>query len=462
MASITEISRILDYKIENFNNQTYLELLQNRTIELNEIKIKLLNDYDNWKYCFDSRIIKENILKTWNFDGSTPEQVSYNLIDFLDIYVKNAVFFIEKFSDQQDYRQNLQFLIANGIGDVKYSVYHALDGLIGCEESKIEDIYGENYILIIVGIVTLSVFIIILGVYIEFYNKNYNRLWNLIKEYSHAAYFLLKANCLERLTIVHGTEQLEENTYSTKKTQKISNPVKFSIYLRFLILISCLIIVTLINYSVVHLYLYPKCKSILIEHPRGLVNFTYAKTLIPLINFWNREVTVFGSSLGISNLLPDSLLFKSPTVELYTSIFYSNSLATSNIKDKKKMNDELSEGIFVSKDSETIELTYGTHAAVKNFIFDSLNIIALDERVERITDYSIKLQEDIEENFVNFKHDTEESIENYMNYMIYAGIIYCVVMFLLFLFYYLPFINRQIKILGEMEIIIGIIPLKNN
>lgn len=163
-----------------------------------------------------------------------------------------------------NYKENLKFLIANGLGNVNKYTNSSLNELVDCEISKIDDKSEIVSRLLVLGISIMGVCFFLLVYLISNINKKYHILWSFIKTIAHESYFELRQSCLERLSLIHGAECIPEDTETVHRFKKlITNKIKFNFSTKFILRISILVIITGAYYALLHDFLYPECKEVL-------------------------------------------------------------------------------------------------------------------------------------------------------------------------------------------------------
>lgn len=258
---------------------------------------------------------------------------------------------------------------------------------------------------------------------------------------------------------------LTSEVINANMPNKISKKkLKFNIKKRYIIRLCLYLSLTLAYYLVVHVYLYPLCEIMLTERPKTLFGYITRRTLIPQINFWARETSLYESDIAIQRIIPDSLLFAYPRTEFEDKI---KALRVANIDMRKSLeylNDDLKIRLFESDGSNNTRYGFGSFPVTNILLidaYDSLDFGYTDlNETLALTAYFTELQTRMKKNFDLVNQSSNDNITEKLNSILYSIILYCLLTSMVYFLYYLPYLSSEIKKLYNLQTIISIIPKK--
>ncbi|CAG9334495.1 unnamed protein product [Blepharisma stoltei] len=455
--SVAGYARVVDYSIfMNSSIEKNINIFNRATNDLDSIEDSILSDYEWWSYCKGSEIVNENLLNVWNFENE-PKQNKMNLNDATNLYLTNARLFSKNAANSVDYKKQLMFLFANGLGDMVMQTNSSLSDLVDCEINRISQISNSIVIYLFIGISILGLCAIGLAGGIWFINKKYNDIWNFIRTITSASYFDLKSTCIDRLLLAHGVDYFSESDFPKKAFQE---PLKFKVYWKYLKWLSVFFVTSTIYYIIVHAFLYSRCESLLKNRPIELTNYIQRRVSLSKIELWSREVELENTSISIQNLFPTSFDFKDPSKErdeALTFLKYTSWVLEVNIPTMYKSMKEL---VFVDGNSSTYYTQYGNYAAINIFAFDGLALQYNTDLESNMvwTDNLISLKISLQNNYQIINENSKKVITDERNLISYSVVVYSIFTVFLYFLFYLPILSRETKNLERFQTIVSLIP----
>ncbi|CAG9325531.1 unnamed protein product [Blepharisma stoltei] len=427
---------------------------------IKELRNFILSDYDEWSYCQSSEIVKEDILPMWFFSPSSHIS-KYNLFDGIAQFISHGDNLYNLLSHGNYSLNEVKFIVLNSLGFTFQYASTAMQNLVDCETVRIQEIGTNITALLFLGIGILMIFVGALIGYVININKNYDEFWNFIKKVSFLSCLELKRACIERLVTVHGINYEIDGNFEMARPKKMNVKIKSKIYLKFVWRLCIILAISSAYYTVSKFYLYDKCEESLINRPKLLHNMVYKRSLLSRMSVFARDCTSPSNLLWYTN----SYGFKNSRTEYnWTSMEFKHT--NYDIRQKnflKLMSDDMKRRIFENWDSENAYLKFGTFAASNLMFLDSINIAAktglrpIPEYAAYIGNVSA-LQYALESDFDDIDQDSKNIITQEVNWLIYVNIAFSIVLALIFLLYYLPFIAFEKKSLRKLQVLASVIP----
>ncbi|CAG9321888.1 unnamed protein product [Blepharisma stoltei] len=462
LASMAEISRSIYFSIKtNIDFNENLDLMNDAISEMSNYHQALRDDAYEWSYCPSSDIVSNDIMASWT--ASNKQEIIYtNLLDEIQDEINTANKLVIKAKNNETFDDEMRYLISNGLENVYQQTNSSLRNLVRCEINRISEISNTITILMVAGICVLGFCTIILVYYIFYISKKYNVLWNFIKTITHSAYFELKRSCLERLCSIHGNDYNQDEVDSVYRNKEPDEKLTFKENQKFIMRLSIFLLQTAAYYIVVHAVLFSSCEDLLHERPKLLTNYIRRRALVPTINFWSRESAVYGTPIGLQIIFSESVVYENPDTELDKAINLFKLADAELIDYMHYMSNSLRAKLYEHSSAPNYQYKYGGLWLNNLLTFDSLALKHIEddkmqEMMKTTRDYAI-IQQAMATNFDIINKSSENMISDKLNSIIYAVVMYALCCLILYFFYYLPYLSREIKRLYKLQLIIAIIP----
>ncbi|CAG9327540.1 unnamed protein product [Blepharisma stoltei] len=463
IASAAENSRSIDLAISYNHTEVsyYTNLLDQTRSELLIYQNTLYKYYGDWSYCDSSKLVMNDIIPIWDFnDNEEPRQIFMNLYDALSEFIGHINSMITKVENSQNYTSDLQFLVANGLGEAFYMSNSSLSGLVNCEVDRIDTIGTFTIILDVIGASILGICVAFLIFYIIFISKKYNNLWNFIREKIYACYYELIKNCKERLTLVHN-EELEDVDIPLRKKYKM---VSINTSMRYIIRLTLFISLTGIYYSLVHGFMYPDVEEYLKQRPKILYVYVQRRAIFPKIDFFAREAAIDDPKKTLEQLIPKSLSMPNANKQLTDSITIFMRCTHIFVWDRKYLSKSMRVSLFEHSSSNIYQSIYGAIYWTNLLMFDASALQELGSQkmtdLWTLTKRYADLQAEMANIFEYIDEGSRDMISDRLEIIVYTAISYIILSVLLYFLYFLPYLSREISNLGKLKMILSIIPIK--
>ncbi|CAG9325588.1 unnamed protein product [Blepharisma stoltei] len=448
----------LDLRLNMFNLTNDVAVLTDDVDHLMSLQNTILDDYDDWKYCSSSEIVINKKIPLWIFDSKQKIE-EYNLLDTVQLFINHCNNVLNAAATKGQYRSDLLFLITNSLGSAYDEINLSLKDLVDCEVNRIQDSGNKVRVLIICVIVLLGVVGIFLSISIIFVERKYEKFWEYARENAYNSYFRLKSAAIERLSNVHGLGSPDdENLKKLKKSERLN--IKSGIFRRYSSRILIFIVIALSFYLLTLFYLYENCENSMKDRPRVLYSLIFTRALLSKVGLWVREVihhTLFAQ-------YPAAYQFPYPDLEFEIVI---NDLVR-QVKDLRRsdflklMSDGLKDRIFEQSDVEKPILMYGSKSAIDAVILDSYSYSTTTYTISNqilsyyIANYSI-VRDEVGVNYDMTDTDSKNKITEELVVFIYVTIVYSIILALIYLLYYLPFLSKEVRFLNKLKMLVSIL-----
>ncbi|CAG9330648.1 unnamed protein product [Blepharisma stoltei] len=455
IASIANLVRSIDleYRTGKYNLTRDTGYLEENMVSLSLLQKNLLDDYDDWSYCSASKIMTDNEIPIWNFASGTPILIYYNLYDAMQEFInygRDLLLLIEE--KNANYNQELYFLVLNSLSFGYHKIDHSLQELVDCEKNRIKD-SGDNLRIIIICVILIlggiAAFLISCIVLIR---RKYEMLWAYIRINAFNSYATLKASAIDRLSAIHEIILEDESRPNSSKLKE--KPINTKILFRYSVRVFSLAALSLSFYLLTLFYLYVNCEEAMQNRPQLLYNFIERRTLLSQIGLFARDVNrpqmvrTFPNSYGLAN----------PNIQLNYLIDRFAKSATQIRKHKytSMLNNYLWDRYFERVANSAPILAFGTRAGQYSIIFDAYNLAApnftpADQMMADFLGNCSIVQEAIGKNYNLTDQSTIDVINAQLWNFIYVTIAYCVILALLYCFFYLPFLAKEIRLLYKIK-----------
>ncbi|CAG9327539.1 unnamed protein product [Blepharisma stoltei] len=463
IASAAENSRLIDLAISYNHTEVsyYTSMLEQTRSDLLTYQSTLYKHYEDWSYCDSSKIIMLDIIPIWDFNNNEePRRIFMNLYDALSEFIGHINSMIGNVKNSENYTNDLQFLVANGLGEAFYMSNSSLNGLVNCEIDRISTIGTFTIVLDVIGASILGICMAFLVFYILFISKKYNNLWNFIREKIYACYYELIKNCKDRLALVHNEELEEVDIPLRKKYKRIS----INIRMRYITRLALFISLTGIYYSLVHGIMYPDVEEYLKKRPQIMYIYVQRRAIIPKIGFFAREAALDDQEKQLKQLIPKSLSFPNANNELAEAITIFMKCTHSFMWNRKYLPAMMRTSLFEHGSSPIYQSNLGSIWWTNLLMFEASALQKYDsEKMSQLwilTRRYTELQLMMARVFSVIDEGSKEMISDRLSDIVNTAIIYIVLSVFLYLLYFLPYLSREISKLNRLKVILSIIPIK--
>ncbi|CAG9334931.1 unnamed protein product [Blepharisma stoltei] len=415
------------------------------------VENSILNDIDNLHYCSSSEIILDPKIPIWDINDE--DLITYqNLYDAIQRYINNCINFLESLKKSEIEMDSLSFILFNGLGYLYDYIKISTESWVQCESDRIESIVTNITVLLNAAIVILVVFQGFLISYIAYINKGMNSYWNFIKLSSQASYLELKRALLERLSTVHGLDY-EKDHSSTKKADSKSEILPH-VYWRYTRKLLVFFIISTSYYFLIEFHLYKDCSNYAKNRPKLLHNFIIRESSILRINIASYSEL---ESLMLHYFHNINIKNQSRLMEDEIKMYKESLNDLRNDKYLDLISDQLKERLFEKIDTDVDLLKYGLSSSSFTTSYQSLYFFNSSE-VSIIKQNIWEIENELIYEF-NLADEDSKSIINYqLNIIIYVTEGYSSLLIILYLFYYVPFLYKEKKLLKKLKILPMIIP----
>ncbi|CAG9325532.1 unnamed protein product [Blepharisma stoltei] len=336
----------------------------------------------------------------------------------------------------------------------------ALDGLIDCEVNKITNTSQNVYLLLIFG---TFISLICSGIILYFaysVEKRYDEFWLSIRKNTLDIYEKLRETAIDRLINTHGVLDIPQTSNQTgHRKGAVIKKIKSKMLLKYSKKIIIIVLISISFYFLFLVYLYNNCLNDMKNRPLLLSCFVYTRALISRIGFFARDASHQRTAIYYPNMYG----FKNPTLRLYETI-ENLELKIREIRKSKFssiMSASLKEQIFKKSDSDSFLIKYGSLSGINIVIIEaywtesSNNANQQDRNV--FVDHYTLMQEIVGSQYKLADQDSKDAIYYELKLLIYVASTYSAALVLLFCIYYLPFLRKELEIVGKLRTLMAVV-----
>lgn len=461
VGSISGIVRNIynEVHLGKYNLTADLERLNTTSIRLTILKNYLLDDLQEWDYCTSSDIVSHSVNPVWFFTPD-PELKKISLFDTIGIFIQSIESLKKAAITRQGYDDEIQFLIVNSLEYTYDNIKDSMSGLVKCENDRVIMIGGYIKILMLVGVILVNVCVAVLAFYMLKITKKHTGFWIFIKKSISKSYKQVKQILLDRLATVHGLEQCLELGYVTK-LKNINFKINTKTHRRFSWRLTFFVVISLSFYGVTAFHFYEICENYMVDRPRALENLIYRRSSLAKISYFARDS---GNNLNYK-WYPKSYDFRNSKSEL-DNLRDMHELYSKNYRKialLSKLSKNYQQRAWESIENECLSARYGTVAGVSLLIFDAYDISSLgdrknDDEIWQFIENFMCVQDALNVNYNMIDVESKKIINDQLNLIIYTTLVFSVALALSYVFYYLPFLDGEIKMLENCRILPQMIP----
>ena len=455
--------------LKTFYNITALtHTPQDLVIMINDLsthKKSLMKELDSWSFCESSKIFKDENIVNWDRHKVPAYYKSglYEIIDKLEdqVSISQANKFLKKLSENIESKEELFYIVYVGMGQPFWNIKEAIDGMKQCDMDRVIYLDQIKNWLMIVAISISAVLSGILSTYMIRADRVLNHLWNTFRNRTTSSYPEFKRLVYDRLLYYHDYTNHEDEFVKGIKYLKFWHSLRY--FKRFLIAF----LLTAIIYVVSSYVFYDKIHNSLYHRPQFINYMIIKRILITQYSFMSCEMKVFKTPLSLKAFFPEFDLQKYPYEEFF-QIEEEYRSAKSMIRNPEiidLMSNSLRTDIFENLSNVSSFLRLGTYSGYNYLYQESLNL--LNEDLSQALLVNIYLNQVIEICSVleslssKCNEDSKLVIETQLNEYIFFVSSFNLALVFLFVFYYNPYINKEISIVKKMIRIMNYFPDKS-
>lgn len=314
--------------------------------------------------------------------------------------------------------------------------------------------------------VILGLILIAISFYAISIDKTLNALWETLRKKVHSSYYKIKTTLIERLIQYHNRTDLEE--ISDFNVRKSSAPIKFWHSVRYLLKLSVFFASAALFYALASAYFFMKIYKSLCIRPLLMYTVMIRRISMTELSYFMFENELLKTPQSLNALYPEFNIFTSPTLlydQAYEYFKGANKVLALS-ESRSHLSNSFFTILFEKIDGFDNFLAFGTFSAYEYLCFESLNIIqnnAFDniDTIKKFMSEKIQLETNVKSVFNLLESDTKAKIYSDLNSFIYFVVACCLFLILLYLVYYLPYLNSEKKILQRLMKNIAIVPLSN-
>lgn len=463
------IVRLLDVhaRTDSYNYFTIEDL---KTV-LSNLKVSqdlLLSNYDNWKYCFASDIVNQDVITYWELLAS-PTLKHSNLYEVSNLILRNVIIIKaeniinELESGSQNYTSSLFFILYNAQGNTFNQINNTIHNLAYCELDRVKSLESITIILIAGGAGIISLVYILITLYILSIDTSLNSLWNYLQKRAVLGYFEVFTSLQERLICYHNMpENLEE---TTDKSKNFKANIKFKHSFRYLGTITWLFLLAGIILLIDHYIFSSKIDSYLSRRPLLLKTVYQRKMQMTLITLNAFDYDILKTNLSINSIFPEFYGLNEPKdtiLKIGTTIrgarnfvkeplsieLMPNSVQVSMFKSLTNTSTFLSNGIFFAAGFMVQECNFIAFNKIQD------TELEMNDFFNEIKEFNTKSTEIYDDINVGSKMIIEDKVTDF----IYFVSSWCFFYFIIYFIYVFPLFAKEIRTIKDVGKILRILP----
>lgn len=337
----------------------------------------------------------------------------------------------------------------------------AIDGLRTCESDRIAGLTAVVYYLMIAGFAVLVISFGLIVWCLLKVDKKINLCWNRLLEKVEDKYASLKKITIDRLAQYHNIyAQDEEEINRRPKDSKLS----FKFFRKYIIRFSFLFILSIVLYLVAVLVFYTNIENYL-KYRLNFISITENRRtkIIQLSYFTMQQQSFF-------NLYNTASIYNYTTSPDITVSFNRANDALTELRTEMEkpsiynyMPSEVWDLLYNQIGQYNDFLKFGLLSGINEYRYESMCIISYNCRYGNfnITQYLNELGELIQvlTSISNLTYTiTENQIENELNSLVYFTTFSLLFLVFLYVFFYLPYLTQQQKMVQKIDFMIRITP----
>ncbi|CAG9328752.1 unnamed protein product [Blepharisma stoltei] len=403
---------------------------------------ELIETLPKWTNCDCSNIATENIVPIWE-PNSEAKIRKFNLYDVLSMFIDYGQKLIDDAKREEPHENDANWLIINGASFAINYVHKASIDLLKCEKNSKS---VENSVingLFTIGILVCGICLLILIIFVHFLRLAYEEFWLNLKKAVSTNFEYLEKRITERLLTVHGKEPALYAS-SNHKTAKLSNYyIKTTLAKRIVFRLSLIIIISLSFYMAMIFALYKDCQESMLDRSRLLQNFKFRSISISRLTRFIKEI----NDNMLIEYFPETYDFKNTYAEFYKIIDNYNSQYLDLLSDKwgYLLSKEIKSNLFESTNSTSNIMKYGIISASWSIVHDAM-LLTEDYSELEYSKYfmnALTLASSLISNFNSADKISKAYIDDQLSLMSNLTFIFSVVLAVLSLFYYLPYLKEE-------------------
>ncbi|CAG9320304.1 unnamed protein product [Blepharisma stoltei] len=431
--------------------------------DLENVQSYLLDDFSKWSYCSNSDILVSPYIPVWLFNGDQVTMIHDNLFNTVSRFIINGHSLMAESLINSTYQEHAKFLMINGLGFTWNYFNRTMAGVADCELHRVKTTGSNIRAFLYVGLSTSGALYLILIGFIMLVSRKHDEFWTFILNNAAPSLAKLKITCIDRLITAHGVDYASETKIDVQK--HIKKTIKTTIYISYIWRVTMFLTIGISYYLLLQLYLYPKCETMMINRPKFINTFNLKRSLLSRLLIFSRDAY----SPYFINIFNETYDFPSSKI----MIERTSKAVNDQVQELKKqdfidlLSDELKTKIFEHEKNSTVDFTaYGIEDGVMVLVGDlvsfSHNNLSDPSVLQQLIDYSVVIQRQVGEEFDLADRDSKKLIEDQLEIIIDVMAVYSSAMCVLFLFYYLPYLNRQINKLKKFAILPTILSIESD
>jgi hypothetical protein len=370
---------------------------------------------------------------------------------------------IELTRGTNNYTNQLFFLLFNGYGTPINLLGSSFLNLGTCELSRIVSLgTTQNYILII-GIVVLGCSFTFLSLYLLSIDRSLNTLWEYLRRRIHHGFYEVKQAISDRLAQYHYQNDAGETDFDSN-SYKDSKRLSFRHSLRYLGRFSILFVFSVVFYIVCAFVFYSNIQNYLYNRPELLTTTLNRRVQLNVLAFTTLEHEYMGFNYSIPMIFPYFTNLMDP-ITYWTSAI-SEILNTNDFirspEARMLMYSDLYSLIFQYYSNSTI-LTLGTLVSVGYITQEAMYIMndgTLNsfDTIDLFVSQLVQVSSAIQNTASLLNVDSQSIINDQLNKLIYFSVAGSSFVLFIYLFYYLPLLLSEIRILKKITDVLRILP----
>ncbi|CAG9314552.1 unnamed protein product [Blepharisma stoltei] len=452
-ADLASSARLSDWAIRTGSSSIDKNIKEvNNTISnLIEVNNDLFSGLKDWTECSSQNLISDQIIPNWELSQDGPIFKTNTMTDVLNKFISHGKNYIASAYDFNSHKEDLYYIVMNGVGDFYKFTNSSLASLVSCEISKVNELSSTIRLLLILSSLVLGTGIIVLIPFSFRISNIHNELWDFMVQLTLLVGHGLREKCLSRLSITHGYEAFEyANELIVRKHTVIeaNNPWLIITKLSLLFLFA-------LGFEFTRTFvLYQTCEEYLNNRSSLLQIATYRRALILELDIWSREIPSLKNNLTLTDLFPESYRFSDIETEyesLLKRMFFSNHQFMQQ-KYQNLLSNKLKEFIYRQIGSQDYNSsTYGSYSAYNMAILDSLNVAFSDGNISDLH-YSLMNLLALEGDVIDgIDADSKEKINAQLAMITFVSIMYMIFCAGACLLYYFPYLKEEKNKLTELQ-----------
>jgi hypothetical protein len=455
--SLAEYVRFLNFHHE-LSNSTELELsLRTRlagTMEEFNYYIDSFEDKIQKRSGKESDSIYNEEISTFVKHNSTYLLKKETLIDALrNLYAESQYILASPIEEITTSNPHFYYVIRNGVEETSKIVNNTVYEFLEIEKQNIENL---TQIVNLLGagaafLIVICFFGVILPTLVQIEKANQN-VWRFFYSLSFSVIHEMRFRCEERLESMHGTEVLKKpcKLYRFKENESRKNIRNSSKWKSIMLKLSIYYICSVVLFIYIYCVLMVNFSEVVRQKPEVI---NWASMIISAMEeglFWRMEISYLRSPFGYFSIIPEYQVNEpyERMKEMIDLWDYSEKVLLTEVNLHIDSSSEQEKALFVDGciyEPCSVYLKKGIHPALikmRGEVNDALNIflpypwanvyLAYKEEVTKVLKHLLELYENI----------LNKMIEDSVDMMQGIALSYCFLVLILYLFIYIPSINK--------------------